>query len=237
MNTPAMADPMPKGSDMTTSLPLMIEANDDRQDSTVIEIASLDDLSAIHDPMRSLALCPRSMPSALAPWLDDVPKESLPNERLLIGVEDASAAFAALFESASLPEDGPARVLREDMVDLIERFATLAGLSEVDVRVQCIRHDACKKFHRDHVRLRLICCYQGPTTEWVPAAHGQDALDHQKAYAGPLRHFPRFAVAVFKGHDEGVVHRSPPIVGTGKTRFMLCLNEPSIVSPERWQPT
>jgi hypothetical protein len=123
------------------------------------------------------------------------------------------------------------------MVDLIERFAALAGSPEVDVRIQHIRNNACKKFHRDYVRLRLICCYHGPTTEWVPSDHAEDALDCQEAYAGPLNHFPRFAVAMFKGHEQGVVHRSPAIVGTGKTRFLLCLNERSVVSPPLWQAT
>ncbi len=221
MNSPALA---------------ITEANDNRQANTVIEVASLDDLTAIHHPSHSLALCPRQMPPALAPWLDALPAEKLPHERLLVRVGDAPAALADMFSNASLPDSDPAQALRDDMVDLIERFATLAGSPEVDMRVEHIRHDACKKFHRDHVQLRLICCYHGPTTEWVPADHAEDALDRQETYAGPLRHFPRFAVAVFTGHDQGVVHRSPAIAGTGKTRFLLCLNKPSVVSPPLWQP-
>lgn len=222
---------------MNAPLPLMIDANNDLRDGTVIDVSSLDQLAAIRQPSHSLALCPRNMPPALAPWLDGLPDETLPNERFLVRVGDAPAALAELFTGASFPEDGPAQILRDDMVDLIERFAALAGLRRVDVRVQFIRHDACKKFHRDHVRLRLICCYQGPTTEWVPSDHAQDALEGQRDYAGPLHHFPRFAVAVFKGHGQGVVHRSPAIADAGETRFLLCLNEPSIVSPSLWQAT
>jgi len=30
------------------------------------------------------------------------------------------------------------------------------------------------------------------------------------------------------------VHRSPPILGTGKTRLLLCLNTPSETSPLPW---
>lgn len=219
---------------MNAPLPLITEADDHLQDGTVIEVSSLDDLSAIHRPSHSLALCPRDMPPLLAPWLDGLPDDALPNERLLVRVGDAPAALAELIDDASLPEDGPARLLRDDMVGLIERFGLLANVEEVDVRVQFIRHDACKRFHRDHVRLRLICCYQGPTTEWVPCAHEKDAIEAQRDYAGPLRHFPRFAVAVFKGHEQGVLHRSPAIAEAGKTRFLLCLNEPSVVSPPLW---
>ncbi|MEM8951792.1 MAG: DUF1826 domain-containing protein [Pseudomonadota bacterium] len=222
---------------MNPPLTAMIEADNKLQDGTVIEIGSLDDLTAIHRPSHSLALCPRDMPPSLAPWMDGLPDETLPNDRLLVRVGDAPAALAELFESASLPKDGPAKILRDDMVDLIERFASLAKSPEVDVRVQFIRHDACKKFHRDHVRLRLICCYQGSTTEWVTSDHEEEALDRQMDYAGPLQRFPRFAVAVFRGHDKGVVHRSPAIADAGKTRFLLCLNEPSVVSPPLWQAT
>ncbi len=225
---------------MTLSAPMIIKANkanDDRQDSSVIEVSALDGLTAIHHPSCTLALCPRSMPKTLAPWLDALPEDDLPDGRLLLRVGDAPAALADIFLDMSLPDDGPAQALRHDIVNQIERFAAIAGSTEVDMRLQCIRHDACKKFHRDHARLRLICCYRGPTTEWVPAGHGQEALDRQQAYAGPLNHFPRFAVALFKGHEQGVVHRSPPIAGTGNIRLFLCLNEPSVVSPPRWQPT
>ena len=176
------------------------------------------------------------MPPGLAPWLDALPYDTLPHERLLVRVGDAPLALAELFDGTSIAEDGPVQILRDDMADLIERFATLTSSTEVDTRIQFIRHDACKRFHRDHVRMRLICCYQGPTTEWVPGHHGQEALDAQRDYVGPLQRFPRFAVAMFKGHEQGVVHRSPAIADAGKTRFLLCLNEPSVISPPLWQP-
>ncbi|MEM7044838.1 MAG: DUF1826 domain-containing protein [Pseudomonadota bacterium] len=216
--------------------PAMIEGEDVRLDSTIIKAASLDELSAVNRPSSSLALCPREMSPALSPWLDGLPEGALPNGRILVRKNEAPVALAALFASSSLPEDDLSRELRNDMVELIERFAAIAGVPEVDVRVERIRHDACKRFHRDHVRMRLICCYRGPTTEWVPGSHAEDALDLQGDYSGPLRHFPRYAVAVFKGHQHGVVHRSPPIAGSGITRLLLCLNERSTASPPLWRP-
>ena len=47
---------------------------------------------------------------------------------------------------------------------------------------------------------------------------------------------PSHSIAVFKGTEDasgrGVVHRSPPIEGTGQTRLVLTLNMPSEASPD-----
>ena len=87
--------------------------------------------------------------------------------------------------------------------------------------------------------LRLICNYRGPATQWVPPEAREVALAALRDYAGPLRELPRFAAALSKGAlapgQVGVVHRSPPIAGTGQTRLFLCLNEPSSVSPIPWE--
>lgn len=212
------------------------DAGDVPLDSTIIVTASLEELSAVKRSSRSLALHPRQMSPDMPDWLDGLPDEELPSGRVLVRVGDAPAALAEIFGTSSHPENNRLRELYDDMIELIELFSSIADSPEVDVRVERIRHDACKKFHRDHVRMRLICCYRGPTTVWVPTSHAEEALDLQRDYAGPLRHFPRFAVAVFKGHQQGVVHRSPQIAGSGETRLLLCLNERSVASPPLWHP-
>jgi len=129
-------------------------------------------------------------------------------------------------------------LLTEDIGGLVSTFADITRTGCVDVRLERISHDACWKFHRDTVETRLVTTYRGPTTQWVPMAHSQRALDEQTAYAGPLERLGDHDVAVFKGNlagqGGGVVHRSPPIEGTGVTRLFLCLNTPSIVSPGLW---
>lgn len=92
-----------------------------------------------------------------------------------------------------------------------------------------IDHDACWRFHRDHVGLRLNTTYRGPGTQWPPLEHAPRALKAQRRYRGPLNELPAFSVGVFKGvpraGNGAVVHRSPPVEGTGQTRLFLCLNE------------
>jgi hypothetical protein len=96
--------------------------------------------------------------------------------------------------------------------------------------------DGCRRFHVDHTRLRLLCTYRGPGTEWL--AH--DQVDRQALAAhqpndailrhGQPRHLEPFWVGVLKGErfpgnaGRGLVHRSPPVADTGTTRVLVCLD-------------
>ncbi|MFC3231202.1 DUF1826 domain-containing protein [Marinibaculum pumilum] len=126
---------------------------------------------------------------------------------------------------------GPA--LRADMQALLRRFAILSGAAELELRLEAVTGDACWKFHRDMVRLRLLTTYDGPATEYVTARHAERALQQQRDYRGPLRRLRPFDVALFRGaRDAGgdaVVHRSPPIAGSGRTRLLFCLTDPGRV--------
>jgi hypothetical protein len=100
------------------------------------------------------------------------------------------------------------------------------------MRLERIVDNACCKFHADQVGLRLLTTYLGPGTQWLP----DDAVRRRRGLCFPLRHAPpqrleRFAVGLFKGESypgncgRGIVHRSPPVSGTGKVRILLCLDE------------
>ena len=128
-------------------------------------------------------------------------------------------------------------LLIEDIEALVSAFSAVAN-SLVDVRLDRISHDACWKVHRDTVETRLLTTYRGPATEWVLPEHAAQALREQKKFKGPIERLRDHDVALFKGSEagtgRGIVHRSPPIVGTGCTRLLLCLNLPSDVSPEQY---
>ena len=125
-----------------------------------------------------------------------------------------------------------------DVGDLVSVFSKISRTDLVDVRLECVSNDACWKFHRDCVEARLLTTYRGPATEWVQPIHAARALREQKRFKGPVEHLRIHDVAVFKGScagsGSGIVHRSPPIAGTGQTRLLLCLNKRSAASPEPW---
>jgi hypothetical protein len=91
---------------------------------------------------------------------------------------------------------------------------------------------ACRRWHRDCVPLRLICTCRGPGTLWMPPPLGPWALAQADDDLEQQAHvFEAGDVALFKGcgwagqtHDNGIVHRSPRIEGTGQTRLVLVLD-------------
>ncbi|HMO05792.1 MAG TPA: DUF1826 domain-containing protein [Kiritimatiellia bacterium] len=141
----------------------------------------------------------------------------------------------------------PGRALRAFAVDvtfLAGVFARIDGRDKVRVRLETLRDDGCTKFHVDFLRLRLLCTYAGPGTEWVPGAHVNRAALGQPAYSieeanrrivpdpGMVRVAPTGSVMVFKGagytgkRGEGLVHRSHPVRHAGETRLRLCIDAP-----------
>jgi hypothetical protein len=200
-----------------------------------------DVLARIAEPAVGLALWRRQLPETLTAWLGDLPMGRLPAGHVLARLDDLAEAVASLFAASRTPRHTNCDVLAADMIDLAARFAHRATSDIVDLRLETVRHDACWKFHCDCVRLRLLTTYLGPSTQIVAASQAARALRLQRDYDGPYRRIPEHAIALFKGEQAergtGVVHRSPPIDGTGQHRLVLTINLPSLASPESWKAT
>ncbi len=195
-------------------------------------------LDAITRPDVELVIWRRSLPSRLQTWLERLDATLLPDMRLLVRPEDLVRALEPLLNDRGLPQGEMRALLVCDVDSLVSAFARIARTDLVDVRLQSVGGDACWKFHRDCVEARLLTTYRGPATEWVRPRHAEAALRAQKRFKGPIEHLRAHDVAIFKGScagpGSGIVHRSPAIAGTGRTRLLLCLNKPSAVSPEPW---
>ncbi len=196
-------------------------------------------LAAINKPGKELVIWRRALPLCLGAWLARMDVSCLPDIRLLVRPRDVRRAVEPLLERSGMPAGDMRDLLLGDVRALVLAFAGITRSDLVDVRLQPVSHDACWKFHRDCVEARLLTTYRGPATEWVQPIHAERALREQKSYKGPLERFRAHDVAIFRGNcsgsGSGIVHRSPPIAGTGTTRILLCLNEQSGASPEPWQ--
>lgn len=197
-----------------------------------------DILARIHEPNVGMAIWQREATAALKNWLRLIARVPMPHGRVLIAPDEAQAALKVMLSGAGASVRAGASPFINDAAEIVLHFAEIAGCDLVDVRLEAVTHDACWKFHRDCVPFRLITTYIGPGTEYVAPSDAGCALDDQRDYIGPLNRVPTFGVAVFNGSSDprsiGVVHRSPPIAGTGQRRLVLCLNAPSITSPVRW---
>lgn len=193
-----------------------------------------DVLRRIAEPGISFALWQRSLAdevsAALAAWIDDGVLEI---DRTLASEESPSIAIPEL---ATLP---PAARIQDDVEELLRELRALSGAQRIRVVLGIKTTDACRKFHTDNVRLRLITTYVGPGTDWIPAV-GVDraALQHppdcpcdanRAIVRDPqlVRHTSPGDVLLLKGElyggALGAVHRSPPIEERGLKRLVLAM--------------
>jgi hypothetical protein len=121
--------------------------------------------------------------------------------------------------------DGPATCqLLDDIADLCSLFQAYVETSDLEIRLEIVDNDACRKFHSDFVTLRLISTYLGPGTQWLDIDQSQkiDAID-----LASINEMTPGDVGIFKGRlstSEPGIHRSPPIAGTGQKRLVLVIN-------------
>ena len=124
---------------------------------------------------------------------------------------------------AALPAGNEALI--EDAAALAERFAAIMEFDAVELRLEVVETDACRKFHADYVTARLITTYCGHGTQWIDerdalrVAAGEEPEDIHSLQAGD--------VGIFKGRlssGKPAIHRSPPIGGSGERRLLLVVN-------------
>jgi hypothetical protein len=131
-------------------------------------------LAAIARPGNAAALWERRLPPSFAAWMDALPDAALPALRV---AADPKGLLAALREAASACSDDAWRdFLLADILDLAARFARILGSPtlRLRLRLEAIDDDACRRFHVDRVRARLLCTYRGAGTELAhPAPAGQ----------------------------------------------------------------
>ena len=186
-------------------------------------------LQRIEDDDVALAIWHRPPKEGLADWLDALPAKHLPEGHFVGPAACVPARLATLCDLVELADGPERRSLGNDIAGLARLFAARTGSPDVDLRLEALDHDGCWRFHRDHVGYRLNATYRGPGTQWPPLEHAARALRAQRRYRGPLNEMPRFAAGLFKGVARAgaaaVIHRSPPVAGSGHTRLFLCLNE------------
>ena len=195
-------------------------------------------LRSINTPDTELVIWQRSLATGLQDWIDRTDFASLPDVRILAKPDEIRPALEPELDDCGLRAGDMRDRLVADVTNLAVEFADVTKSDYIDVRLERVSHDACWKFHRDSVDRRLVTTYCGPLTEWVRHEHAQQAIDQQREFEGPLERLGSGDVAIFKGNrtgpHKGIVHRSPPIAGTGLTRLLLCLNQQTDTSPDPW---
>ncbi len=193
----------------------------------VLEVFSLSELDQIRRNIVDGVIWTRELSSDLKTSLNALPRHDVANARFHVATRDLSQRIIDTFRHCDWGIGDAQRWLAEDVGALADRFATILSVRHLSVRVELVRSDACRKFHRDALRARLICTYSGPGTEFGIVDDGGALRDVQTVPTG--------SPIVMKGKlwpttpPRTIVHRSPPIEHAGDARLVVVLDEgPSV---------
>ncbi|WP_232495528.1 DUF1826 domain-containing protein [Novosphingobium kaempferiae] len=177
-------------------------------------------LGRIHDSHVQLALWQRPRPNDLD-WLDTLDFDEIDDVQETLVVESLTSTLPAALVEAGYPE-GSHTALALEITGLARSYARIMDVGSIRMRLEIVETDACRKFHMDNVKARLLMPLTEPGTQWIEAEAGPDA---------PINHLRAGDVGMFKGRvwaeTPAILHRSPPISGTGVARLLLVLDLPS----------
>lgn len=178
-------------------------------------------LSAFQRPDCAAAVWERPAPGFL-PWIEAMDPARLPEARLTLRVENARDAVTEICDACGTPEGAERAAFIDDVVNLTRAFAGLMETEFLRLRFDIVTGNACRKFHVDAVAARLVCTYRGTATQYsVPGEGGEARQVFTTPTGSPI---------LLRGTlwppvpDCGLLHRSPPIEGSGQTRLLLVLD-------------
>ncbi|MEM8957693.1 MAG: DUF1826 domain-containing protein [Pseudomonadota bacterium] len=177
-------------------------------------------LSAIRDPLFGAAIWWREFDSGCQSWLNALAPEQLPNARTIVKPVAVGETVSRICDASGTPDCPKRAVFVGDVAALADTFTGIMDAPWLRLRLAVVTTNACRKFHVDAITARLVCTYRGTGTQY-----GVSVGD-----AAPDQVFttPTAAPIVMRGTkwDTGVglLHRSPPIEGTGETRLVLVLD-------------
>ncbi len=181
-----------------------------------------EELETIHKPQCAAAIWERKPLPVFQSWIDGLNGAALPQARLILKPHAVRVAVLAICDDAGPKNDPMKDLLIDDIAALADVFSSVMKASYVRLRLDVVTDNACKKFHIDALTARLVCTYRGTGTQYGIATHG----------ASPQQVFtvPTGAPVIVRGSKyptspkSNLLHRSPPIEGTGETRFVLVLD-------------
>ncbi|MYF89982.1 MAG: DUF1826 domain-containing protein, partial [Boseongicola sp. SB0676_bin_33] len=175
-----------------------------------------EELTAFLNPGCAAVIWRRQPAPDFQAWVDSLEPSNLPRGRIVLRPEAIRLALMELCEAANAPQSSEREWLIEDAAALAEIFAELMRARYLRLRLQAVASNACCKFHIDAVAARLLCTYRGTGTQYGISADGQDPPRVLTVPTGA----PILLRGTLwpKGPASGLLHRSPPIEGTGETR-------------------
>ncbi len=194
-----------------------------------------DVLHQILDPGVNLSLWQRPAQTAITRELSTLQASHLPDVRCPTSLDSFDDDVGTLLQQQDLDPLAFSN-WRIDLRRLADLYFSVSENRDVTLRLVTTDDDECRRFHIDRTHLRLLCTYRGPGTEWLTdaqvnrVAQASGAPNDCIIRFGDPSQFEPFWVGILKGDaypgnaGHGLVHRSPPIAGSGQTRVLFCLD-------------
>ena len=186
-------------------------------------------LTAIHQPNCAATVWQRKPLPRFQDWIDRLPPDQLPKARMVLRPEAVCDALIDISRQCGTPDCSERNLLIEDASALASIFASVMKSAYLRLRFDVINSNACRKFHVDAVKARLVCTYRGTGTQYGLSEDGHDPEQIMTVPTGSP------TILCGTGWPEtplsGLLHRSPPIADTGETRLLLVLDP--IEDPEK----
>ncbi|MBY5934955.1 DUF1826 domain-containing protein [Tateyamaria omphalii] len=180
------------------------------------------DLAAFLRPGCAAAIWRRRPAKRLQTWIDHLDPALLPQGRVVVKPEAVSATLGSFCEVAGTPACAERAQLIDDVADLARLFAALMRAQYLRLRLQAVTSNACRKFHIDAITGQLICTYRGTGTQYGVSTRGEDP---KCVFTAPTGSPILLRGTLWQEQPpSGLLHRSPPIEGTGETRLVLVLD-------------
>ncbi|WP_050759197.1 DUF1826 domain-containing protein [Pseudooceanicola batsensis] len=189
----------------------------------VLTVTAPSEIALIRAPEIGGLVWRRSPLPSFQTWIEGLPPSRLPRARVILRPAAARSVVTEACNSAATPEGPERERLIDDVAALADIFAGVTNAPWLRLRLDVVTGDACRRFHVDRVTARLVCTYRGTGTQY--GVSDADGADPQTIHTVPTG-----APFVVRGTlwpaqpDPGLLHRSPPIEGTGETRLMLALD-------------
>ena len=161
-------------------------------------------------------------------WIDQIDPTLLPNSRKVVHKSDIQETLEDVFNNARIPQSDQLDWLLKDITKLSKVFSNLMQVDFLRLRLDVVSTNSCRKFHVDSVTGRLICTYRGEGTQCGISRDENEPVDIFSVPTGS----PVLLSGLLSSKENGLelLHRSPPIEGTGVKRFVLVFDP--IIDPE-----
>ena len=189
---------------------------------TIIEGNEIEVLDNIWARGCDVAVYHRKPDYGLQDWLDNIPPENLPVARLSLEAEQVKNAISNIFKECEIYDNPHGQWLIADISSLAKYFQRLMRTKKVNLRLDVVDNNACRKFHQDYVAARLLSSYRGRGTQYGICQTNEEP--------NQIHELPQQSIGIFKGRrwlpamPSSLYHRSPPIEGTGETRLLLVID-------------